>query len=374
MANDEISAGEYAGYMVDEVENLIVKVGRQLPSDQRIYGSTINAWKLYTREYFRRSPNAFLAENDCFNNLPTQIRVKLVKDQLLDCFQKKFDVLFSDPEFGFRADDKLITKVVASLSFEHTQNEGSEEDASSLLMVDIVSNSIYFIQEGSVDMAYKGHEGHNLVMLESGSYFGDVSYILQVKNQYTYKVRSSPQSVIYSLRENYLEEIFDEFPKFKEVLTIRALRRHHYFRKLKAQQQRLLTIRESAYRMCTRGQTEQQITEYIEKELLGFKKIMLIEDKLSYEDLIVEDNYSDEEVTITLNRQLLKDKKNKQALVKVKVLQKHIADLKNLTLNGMDAIVDTMIAVDESSKKMAYSHFDKQDTNILAAQSSDIIN
>jgi hypothetical protein len=126
--------------------------------------------------------------------------------------------------------------------------------------------------------------------------------------------------------------------------------------------------------MCTRGQTEQQITEYIEKELLGFKKIMLIEDKLSYEDLIVEDNYSDEEVTITLNRQLLKDKKNKQALVKVKVLQKHIADLKNLTLNGMDAIVDTMIAVDESSKKMAYSHFDKQDTNILAAKSSDIIN
>ena len=33
MANDEISAGEYAGYMVDEVENSIVKVGRQLPSD-----------------------------------------------------------------------------------------------------------------------------------------------------------------------------------------------------------------------------------------------------------------------------------------------------------------------------------------------------
>jgi hypothetical protein len=39
----------------------------------------------------------------------------------------------------------------------------------------------------------------------------------------------------------------------------------------------------------------------------------------------------------------------------------------------MDAIVDTMIAVDESSKKMAYSHFDQQDTNILAAQSAEII-
>ena len=39
----------------------------------------------------------------------------------------------------------------------------------------------------------------------------------------------------------------------------------------------------------------------------------------------------------------------------------------------MDAIVDTMIAVDEGSKKMAFSHFDQQDTNILAAQSAEIV-
>ena len=97
----------------------------------------------------------------------------------------------------------------------------------------------------------------------------------------------------------------------------------------------------------------------LQKELLGFKKVKLIEDKLSYEDLVVEENYSDEEVTITLNRQLLKEKKDKQALVKVRILQKHIADLKNLTMQGMDAIVDTMKQVDESSKKMAYSHFDQ---------------
>ena len=102
-------------------------------------------------------------------------------------------------------------------------------------MIDIVANSIYFIQEGVVDMGYKGHEGHNLIVLEAGSYFGDISYILQVKNQYNYKVRPTPIAVIYSLRENYMEEIFEEFPQFKEVLTVRALRRHHYFRRLKQQ-------------------------------------------------------------------------------------------------------------------------------------------
>ena len=98
-----------------------------MPSEQRINGSTINVWKLYTREYFRRSPNAFLAENDCYTNLPTQMRVKVVKGHLLLSFQKRFEVLFTDPEFSFFADDKLVTAVVASLSFEHTQGETPED-------------------------------------------------------------------------------------------------------------------------------------------------------------------------------------------------------------------------------------------------------
>jgi hypothetical protein len=38
MISNEISPGEYAPHMVDEIENLIVKVGRQLPSDRKIYG------------------------------------------------------------------------------------------------------------------------------------------------------------------------------------------------------------------------------------------------------------------------------------------------------------------------------------------------
>ena len=85
------------------------------------------------------------------------------------------------------------------------------------------------------------------------------------------------------------------------------------------------------------------------------------------------EDFSDEEVNISLNRELLKVKNQKAALVKVKQLEKHISHLKTLTLQGMDAIVDTMIAVDEGSKKMAFSHFDQQDTNILGAQSAEIV-
>jgi hypothetical protein len=38
------------------------------------------------------------------------------------------------------------------------------------------------------------------------------------------------------LQEDYIYKIFDRFPEFRDVLTVRALRRHHYFRKLKNQQ------------------------------------------------------------------------------------------------------------------------------------------
>jgi hypothetical protein len=49
--------------MVEVVENLIVKVGRQLSMDRKIPGDVINEWKILTNLYFTYSPNAFLAEN-----------------------------------------------------------------------------------------------------------------------------------------------------------------------------------------------------------------------------------------------------------------------------------------------------------------------
>ena len=115
MISDVISPGEYANYMVEVVENLIVKVGRQLPPDRKIQGEVINAWKIYTLKYFQSSPNAFLTENEFYNMLSSNMKTKIVKDNLLQSFQERFDVLFMDPEFGFKADEKLITQIAASL-------------------------------------------------------------------------------------------------------------------------------------------------------------------------------------------------------------------------------------------------------------------
>ena len=61
--------------------------------------------------------------------------------------------------------------------------------------------------------------------------------------------------------------------------------------------------------------------EQLTEQLIKFKKVRLVEDKMSYEDLVIQDNFSEDEVTFDLNRQLLKDRKNKIALRKAKKMQ-----------------------------------------------------
>ena len=56
MQAEETLPEDYANFMVEIVENLIVKVGRQLPNHRKIPGSVINEWKIYTFNYFQCSP------------------------------------------------------------------------------------------------------------------------------------------------------------------------------------------------------------------------------------------------------------------------------------------------------------------------------
>lgn len=137
-----------------------------------------------------------------------------------------------DPEFGYKADDKLIAMIASSLSYEHIDNIDNNY---SMIKTDVVSTGIFFIFRGKISIFYKNESAHALLILEDGSYFGDISFIFQVINQYKYKPIAATNSKFYSLQDKYLSEIFNRFPEFKNVLQIRALRRHHYFRKLKHQ-------------------------------------------------------------------------------------------------------------------------------------------
>ena len=57
------------------------------------------------------------------------------------------------------------------------------------------------------------------------------------------------------------------------------------------------------------------------EDLMSIKKVRLTEDHMAYEDLAVLDNFSADEPTFALNRQNIKEKKDKTALKKVKLLK-----------------------------------------------------
>lgn len=77
------------------------------------------------------------------------MRKKIVKDNLMIEFQEKQDVFFMDPEFGFKADHKLITRVIACLQYEHIKYKEP------IINISVVSQGIYFIQEGKVEVFSK---------------------------------------------------------------------------------------------------------------------------------------------------------------------------------------------------------------------------
>ena len=130
------------------------------------------------------------------------MQVKIVKENLMLQFQERFQVLFSDDEFDFRADAKLITQIIASLSYEHFETKDS------ILRLDVVSQALYFIYDGQVEVSYKQSD-QVILVYDQGSYIGDASYIFQIRNQYKYRqapVKSGMKSNfrIYSLQDRYL--------------------------------------------------------------------------------------------------------------------------------------------------------------------------
>ena len=80
-----------------------------------------------------------------------------------------------DPEFGFKADDKLITRCIACLQLEHCRVEET------ILGINEISTGIYFIQEGNIEVWAK-NQNDSILRFESGTYIGDSSYIFKIRN------------------------------------------------------------------------------------------------------------------------------------------------------------------------------------------------
>ena len=80
-------------------------------------------------------------------------------------------------------------------------------------------------------MAHMNSSRFPLLKFDSATYFGDISIIFKVQNIFHFKVVDS-DSLVYSVEEENITKICENFPDFADVLKIRALRRYRYFKRL----------------------------------------------------------------------------------------------------------------------------------------------
>jgi sulfur transfer complex TusBCD TusB component (DsrH family) len=125
-------------------------------------------------------------------------------------------------------------------------------------------------------------------MLNHGSYFGDISYIFKVKNLYYFESSRNKPAKIFALVDDALDNIFDSFPDFQKIFELRALRRQHYFKKLKNQMREFTKIKEDE------DSRELSFDQSMERKC-AVKKARLVEDQMSYEELIMQENFSEHE-------------------------------------------------------------------------------
>lgn len=84
---------------------------------------------------------------------------------------------------------------------------------------------------------------------------------------------------------------------------------------------------------------------------------------MPYEKLTLNTEFSDSEVTYELNREILKEKKDKQVLLKIKKLEGQVNDLKNHSINSLLSYIHTIRTMDQHSKKMVFKRFEPQVVN-----------
>ena len=71
-------------------------------------------------------------------------------------FQNKFHYAFYDPQLGFKADDKMMTQIISSLTYEYC-DASDVEQLKSIVDHGVISRKIVFVFNGIIDMYYKSN-------------------------------------------------------------------------------------------------------------------------------------------------------------------------------------------------------------------------
>ena len=93
-------------------------------------------------------------------------------------FLKSYEYLFFNKEYKFKSEAKLVSMVLSALTLELVNPQKS-------IIGCLTSPKIYFIHSGKVSVFYKKME-YKLTTYSSGCYFGDISMLYKIQNNFRY--------------------------------------------------------------------------------------------------------------------------------------------------------------------------------------------
>lgn len=97
-----------------------------------------------------------------------------------------------------------------------------------------MSSKVYFILSGKAFVMSK--DGlFEYAMLGEGSYFGDISLLLKIPNQFSYYYNPAlgKPLQVFSVKASIFLELCKNYPQSKEILTERAKKRLEMFNNFK---------------------------------------------------------------------------------------------------------------------------------------------
>jgi hypothetical protein len=106
---------------------------------------------------------------------------------------------------------------------------------------------------------------------------------------------------------------------------------------------------------------EDRFSEAITK----IKKARLIEHNLSNEDLLISENFSDEEYNLESSKNRVKNWKNIKGLKKARRLHKQIKELNKFSIEGMKEILNTISAIDKGFRQIIFKRFVGEEVSTL---------
>lgn len=155
------------------------------------------------------------------------------------------------------------------------------------------------------------------------------------------------------------------------MLTIRAKRRYRYFTKLKNQQLRFVALKKAREGSEAGNGKARSSTA---NEMYKMKKARLVEEQIPYEEMALFDKFEFNEISMSLQRDLIRRKRTTNALQKARVIDQQLIELKQVATNSLLSYVDSMHDVQENFKKIMYNRFDANKVSCVGRETPQYLN